>query len=165
MARIKILVNYFAYGSNMDKKDLDMWCEDHHRPRINYVSITPAKLSGYKLVFNYQSTCRKAGAANIMVSSDDRVYGLLIELNEKDLKAIRAKEGHLLAYYEILVNVETFNHVPYINVKTYKVTKEREMSTHQPPTKYYLNLITTNAKMYEFPEEYIEYLESIETID
>lgn len=57
---------YFAYGSNMDKEDLDKWCEKKNYPIITPKSIVPAKLVGYRLVFNYSSSIRNCGAANIM---------------------------------------------------------------------------------------------------
>ena len=41
-------MKYFAYGSNMDKPDLDDWCEDRGHPTVEYLNIpTLAKLEGY----------------------------------------------------------------------------------------------------------------------
>ena len=135
---------YFAYGSNMDKEDLDKWCEENGYQKIKFLSVLPAKLKGYKLTFNYFSIRRKGGAANIMESEGNCVYGLLIELTKHDLKTIRAKEG-------------------YPNI--YKVVKHCEKIKHQPPTKYYMQLIIKNARRYNLPDNYIDFLESIETRD
>jgi hypothetical protein len=46
---------YFAYGSNMDKEDLNTWCDEKKFPKITPKSIIPAKLVGYRLAFNYFS--------------------------------------------------------------------------------------------------------------
>jgi len=135
---------YFAYGSNMDKEDLDKWCEENGYQKIKFLSVLPAKLKGYKLTFNYFSIRRKRGAANIMESEGNCVYGLLIELTKHDLKTIRAKEGY---------------------PSTYKVMKHREKIKHQPPRKYYMQLIIRNARRYSFPDNYIDFLELIETRD
>ncbi|GAJ14557.1 unnamed protein product, partial [marine sediment metagenome] len=47
------MINYFAYGSNMDKQDLDKWCRRKGLPVVKFLSVFPAKLRGYKLTFNY----------------------------------------------------------------------------------------------------------------
>jgi len=159
------MIYYFAYGSNMDKEDLDKWCQKRGLPKVKFLNTSPAKLNGYKLSFNYFSTCRNAGAANIMVSKSDCVYGLLVEIGEGDLKTIRKKEGCPNYYNEICVDVEKFDGTVVRDVKTYKVVKDRERSGHQPPTRHYLQLIIKNAKKYKFPNCYIESLESIKTKD
>ena len=156
---------YFAYGSNMDKEDLDKWCEENGYQKIKFLSVLPAKLKGYKLTFNYFSIRRKGGAANIMESEGNCVYGLLIELTKHDLKTIRAKEGYPNIYKEIEVSVEKFDGTAVQGVKTYKVVKHCEKIKHQPPTKYYMQLIIKNARRYNFPDNYIDFLESIETRD
>jgi len=46
---------YFAYGSNMDKEDLNRWCQDRGRPEVTFTDVSPARLKGYKLCFNYFS--------------------------------------------------------------------------------------------------------------
>jgi len=157
------MVHYFAYGSNMDKEDLDKWCENKRKPMVTFRSISPAKLNGYKLSFNYFSSCRNGGAANIMESKKDCVYGLLIEMEKDNLNTIRTKEGYPNFYDEICVGVETFNGTLFRDVKTYKVVKSQEKPNHQPPTRYYMQLIIKNARKYSFPSEYIRFLESIQT--
>ncbi len=123
---------YFAYGSNMDKEDLDKWCENRGLPKVKFLNISPAKLNGYKLSFNYFSTTRNGGAANLMGSKNDCVYGLLVEIGEGNLETIRAKEGCPCCYKEIPVDVEKFDETVVRDVKTYKVVKNREKSDHQP---------------------------------
>ena len=162
------MVYYFAYGSNMDNEDLDIWCHSRGYSIVKFLDVTPAKLNNYKLSFNYYSKGRGGGAANIMESQNDCVYGLLIEIDQNDLKTIRIKEGcyedRPSIYNEIDIGTERLiDHKLICNVKTYKVAKNYEKNQQQLPTKYYMTLIVKNAKKYNFPVEYIKYLEAIKT--
>jgi len=160
-----VTYNYFAYGSNMDEDDLARWCRERKKPLVKFLSIAPVKLDGYKLCFNYCSSSRKSGAANIMNSKDDCAYGLLAEIKDSDLSTIREKEGCPNFYREIAVDLDTFGGLRITGVLTYKAVEQREKVNHQPPTQYYLNLIIRNAEKYGFPHHYIEYLKSIECIN
>jgi len=168
------MIHYFAYGSNMDEDDFRQWCNGNNKqnrkyPMVNFRNGRPAKLNGYKLTFNYYSCSRKGGAANMMESQKDCVYGLLMDMEDKDLETIRKKEGYSedcsqCYYNEICVSVEVDGTV-FQDVKTYKVSKCRETKEEQPPTKDYLNLIIKNAKKHLFPDDYIQHLNSIHTKD
>ena len=149
----------------MDKKDLDKLCINHKYSPISFGNVVPAKLYDFKLEFNYYSAGRCGGAANIMESKGDCTYGLLIQLKDNDLDTIRCKEGHPTNYGEISVNVQNFENSTIHGVLTYKVMKNRELLEHQPPTPYYLGLIIYNANKYDFPSNYVKYLESIKTKD
>jgi len=153
---------YFAYGSNMDEKDLKDWCKKENMPFPKWTLLGTACLDGYKLFFNYYSKKRNGGAANIMKYSDSKVYGLLFEMDECDIKTIRKKEGVPNCYEEITITVKHKDR-NIVKVKTYKVLKEKEKSGHQKPTKYYMNLILRNARINGFPSEYVRYLEGIKT--
>ena len=159
------MINYFAYGSNIDREDLDKWCRRNGVPLAKRLGEFPAKLGHYRRTFNYLSTTRNGGAANIMESAEHSVYGLLMEVKEDDVNAIRKKEGYPNHYQEIYVDVEMFDGTMIRDVRTYKVVKHLEELEHQPPTREYLQLIIGSAKRYGFPVDYIEYLKSIETKD
>lgn len=73
---------YFAYGSNMDENDLRNWCGKKGRSFPEWKMIGVACLENYKLSFNYYSTGRNGGAANLMEQPDGKVYGLLFEMNK-----------------------------------------------------------------------------------
>ncbi len=158
---------YFSYGSNMDEEDFNKWCENHGKDKIFqsiFNNIRPAKLDGYKLSFNYFSTRRKGGAANIIESHTDCVYGLLSEIENGDLDIIRKKEGYPKSYNEINVNVERLSDGIKVNdVKTYKVDENKQEKRDCPPTDKYLCLIIRNAIKYKFPFYYIEYLNQFQT--
>ena len=153
------MIKYFAYGSNMDEDDLKEWCCKKHHKIPDFQNIRPAKLNGYKLSFNYFSKCRGGGAANIMLSSNNCVYGLLTEITDDDLNTIRKKEGYSKEplkrnYDEICIDVEAEGEI-IPHVKTYKVSKSHEEPNNISPSKEYLDLIVNNSKKYRFPPEYI----------
>jgi len=148
----------------MDEADLDDWCRGKNKEIIQFHDVNPARLSDYRLTFNYYSTSRRGGAANIMPSKGSYVYGLLIKINANDLCTIRSKEGCPNKYSEINIEVELLDGTRVKNVKSYKVVKSMEKKGHQKPTRKYLNLIIKNAKKYNFPLEYISFLESFESV-
>ena len=154
---------YFAYGSNMDKEDLNTWCDKKNYPKIALKSIIPAKLVGYRLAFNYFSSLRKCGVANIMEVENGEVYGLLIEIDSDELQVIRKKEGCPNYYQEITIFVDILEGQRMVKAITYKVAKNKESNCHKPPSKYYLDLIISNAIKHQFPSFYIEALERIKT--
>lgn len=164
------MVSYFAYGSNMDKADLDEWCRYRGYPLVRCSSVSPAKLSGYRLAFNYLSETRQGGAANIMGSEGEHVYGLLLGIEDGDLDTIRSKEHYSpdrskRHYDEIHVDVETFDGRKTKDVLTYQVVRERQTPDHQPPTRAYLKLLIGNAERYGFPRHYINYLKAVPAKD
>ena len=154
---------YFAYGSNMDKEDLDTWCDENNFRKITPKSVIPAKLVGYRLTFNYFSSTRKCGTANIMEVENGEVYGLLMEIDNDELQIIRKKEGCSKCYKEVRICVDSFEGQRLGEAITYKVVKNRESNCHEPPSKNYLCLIISNAIKYRFPSFYIKALKRIKT--
>jgi len=155
------MIQYFAYGSNMDLDDLARWCEKRNKKALKPNSIKPVVLPGYKLVFNHYSETRKSGAANIMESSSDNVWGLLMEITDEDIATIQDKEGFPNTYDEkkVIVKDKAGNIIE--NVLTYKIKPGKEKSKHQPPVKEYLGFIINNGIKYGFPEEYIAMLKNM----
>jgi gamma-glutamylcyclotransferase len=152
----------------MDKKDRDSWCKKKGYKNITFINGTTARIEDYRLDFNYYSSGRNGGAANIMHSTGSSVYGLLVEINDEDLSKIREKEGFFGArndrnyYDEIEVSVKKIDGNLVGGVKTYKVAPQREEREYNPPSKEYLNLIINSAKKYGFPASYIDFLENFE---
>ena len=102
----------------------------------------------------------------MMTSEKDFICGLLSDIEENELDIIREKENYPISYVEKSIDVEQLSDGTKIhNVTTYKVAKNKETEKDQPPTKEYMDLIIKNAEKYDFPQEYIKYLESIPTKD
>lgn len=153
-------MKYFAYGSNMDKKDLEEWCKKKEKQVIVLEKISTGTLKNYSLQFNHYSITRQHGVANIMKSSGDNVYGLIFQIDETQHALIKEKEGFPLAYKEITVTISS-NNEDYECI-TYKLVEEKEKKTHQKPSKSYLELILNNARENDFPNEYIDYVNGFE---
>lgn len=151
---------YFAYGSNMDSNDFVRWCTRNSCEVPKFSDTEPAILKKYKLDFNYYSTSRQSGAANIMPEPSQSVYGLVSEISETDMAIVSKKEGFPSYYEKINVTIETLAGVTMHNVVTFKATRAREKSSFQPPSRYYLDLILANARSHGFPSHYIKELES-----
>jgi hypothetical protein len=149
----------------MDKPDLDRWCREKGYPLITLLSEPrAAMLDGWELNFNYLSAARKAGAANIRKAADKSVYGLLLEISERDYATISAKEGAPNHYEEVKppVTVRLLDgDVSVAGVKTFRVIKALEQKEFQQPSNSYLELIIRAAERYNFPEWYIAQLKAL----
>jgi hypothetical protein len=160
------LIQYFAYGSNMDEDDFNKWCENHGKEKRFediFRNIQPVKLNDYALRFNYYSINRCGGAANIMPAQGKCVYGLLMDIKDQDLAIVDEKEG-LRTYQKLTVAVKTISDsTPIPDVTTYKVVNTNETEKDCPPTIEYLHLIIKSAINNEFPIEYIRELNQIQT--
>ena len=86
---------YFGYGSNLDKDDWTKWCEERGKDPSGLKELGPAWLDEYQLVFDYYSSSRRCGAANLVrVASGMAVTpGALFEVDEYTLKLLDRKEG------------------------------------------------------------------------
>ena len=150
----------------MDCEDLLKWCVKKGKSPIVFACVSPALLKNYKLVFNHLSSSREAGAANIMESKGDKVYGLLCLVKEEDRAKIRNKEGSPNIYKEISnLTIETLDGRVITDAFTFKLKKDKEKPNHQSPTRYYLDLLIGNARKYNFPSTYIDYLKSFDCKD
>jgi len=153
---------HFAYGSNMNMKDFkDYFREKGYDPSSIQI-LGNAILRDYKLAFNYYSSNRGGGAANIMECKGKHVEGLLLEMDDDLRTPLRGKEGHPSFYREtdqLKIELEDGTVVFMI---TYVVTPEKRREGHVPPTRYYLDIILEAARKYNFSKKYIEMLENIE---
>ncbi|MBN2077469.1 MAG: gamma-glutamylcyclotransferase [Spirochaetes bacterium] len=149
---------YFAYGSNMDQEDLDRFCREQCGGSFPARAPGVAELKDYALSFNYYSGSRKGGAANIMASPGDLVYGLLFEVNEEEFEMIARKEGAPNFYetIDVLVTVGGED----IRARTFKVAPERETAFTEP-TREYMDIIIAAAEAHRFPAWYLDRLRDI----
>lgn len=137
------IINYFAYGSNMNWDDLDQWCRKKNCKPIDPGTQTDVGyIEGYKLVFDKYSETRGGGALNIKQSSGNKVYGVLFYMQKEDFTKVSKKEGE--KYKKIPVNV-VLREGRTIGAKTFKAENERELSE---PTPEYLEIVLQGAKKF-----------------
>ncbi len=91
-------MHYFAYASNLNKKQM--------RERVpDSKPMFVATLPNYKLVFAGWSRQWRGGYATIVLSRDDKVIGAIYELSERDLRRLDSYEGCPGNYNRINVTV------------------------------------------------------------
>ena len=148
------MIYYFAYGSNMNQEQMKKRCEDSKL-------IGNAVLLEYELAFTIYSPKRKCGCADIVKHENKKVFGLLYEISEQDLKALDIYEVHPKYYKRFTVTVKDQEGREY-QAETYEVVnKEKEF---QKPSQEYLQLLISAAQENNFPEEYQKFLSSFETV-
>ena len=93
---------YFAYGSNLNLRDLELWCQRLGRPPALMVNTgVPAYLPDHEVVFDYLSSSRKGGVLDLRPSVGRIVPGALFEATEEDLRTLDLKEGVPLIYRRV----------------------------------------------------------------
>jgi len=91
-------VYYFAYGTNLSKKQMQERCPDS-KP----VSIVT--LHNYKLVFVGWSRQWRGGVASIRSFREEKVLGAIYEISERDLRRLDKYEGYPNIYNRVNVKV------------------------------------------------------------
>ena len=121
---------YFAYGSNLNKKQMLERCPDSKPLFI-------ATLPNYKLVFSGWSRKWRGGVATIKLLRGERVSGAIYEVSDRDLRRLDTYEGYPNSYNRINVTVfdedgKRVEAVTYVKVGQLEETK---------PSKEYLAII------------------------
>lgn len=153
----------FAYGSNMHLYDLHRWLNSSNLPPGQIVQARAGKLIGYRLVWNYYSAVRGAGAANIEPADSD-LPGVLLQLDEVALSAIDVKEGHPTLYQRHVVSAQ-LDGGETIRAWTYIVQPDRRDMRQVAPTRHYLGLMIDGATAFALPSHHISALKALSTID
>ena len=91
-------MHYFAYGSNLNKKQMKERC-----PAARPVSIVT--LHHYKLAFSGWSRKWRGGVATIRPFRGERVLGAIYELSEEDLRRLDKSQGAPDLYTRVNIGV------------------------------------------------------------
>jgi len=135
---------YFAYGSNMNHKQMKNRCSDSH-------FLNSAFLKGYKFVYDGWSKKREGAVANIIETNgkNDIVLGGLFEISENDLNKLDYYEGYPKYYTRQKFKVEddskSYNAIVY-----FRTGKEPGN-----PSDNYRKTVLEGARNCNLPEEYI----------
>jgi len=112
---------YFAYGANLSRAHMALWCPDA-------VPLERALLCGHRLVFRRW--------ADIVPVRDERVQGALYEVNPRDLVALDEFKDHPALYHHQRVTVQTDRGC--VEALTYQMNPGNAIAFPDPD---YLNLI------------------------
>jgi gamma-glutamylcyclotransferase (GGCT)/AIG2-like uncharacterized protein YtfP len=148
------LMYYFAYGSNMDLKQMKERCS-------SATLLGSAILNNYKIAFTIFSPLRKCGCADIVKSVGSTVPGLVYEISDADMIRLDNFEGHPIHYRRFSISVKMTDGAD-INCETYEVNKKSEAIA---PSKNYLGIMLSAAETYKFPSTYTDQLRAIQTCD
>jgi gamma-glutamylcyclotransferase (GGCT)/AIG2-like uncharacterized protein YtfP len=137
----------FAYGSNLAAAEITAWC-----PAARFAGV--ARLPDHRLALNRRSIRWGGGAADIVPSRGEEVWGALYEIPDGALDALDAKEGQGWAYRRVEVDVERAGR--RIPATAYEVvSKEPE---EVPATPEYAALLVRAARERGLPDHYVSRL-------
>ncbi|NWI17460.1 GGCT glutamylcyclotransferase, partial [Crypturellus soui] len=147
---------YFAYGSNLLRERLVLSC-----PSAALRAV--ARLPDFKLAFGHHrgriSPLWHGGAATVVPSPGDEVWGTVWKMDAGHLSALDKQEGvEEGIYVPIEVNVRT----PAGEELTCRSYQMRDRVC-APPSPQYKKVICMGARQNGLPAEYQEKLEAIET--
>ena len=151
---------YFAYGSNMDWKQMKDRC-----PSAKFVCV--AKLKNYKLAFTRE--CKKGyGVSDIIRANRSHVWGVVYQIGEDDLGCLAHLEGYQPqrlenAYQrmEIMVFFKEGDTEKPLTVSAYEVVNDNKTGKNLKTSKDYKNKIIRGARFWKLPPNYMKKLKGI----
>ena len=155
----------FVYGSGMNHQELMSWLNlNNYDPKV-IVDAIPAVLHDHDLVWNYYSPSRRGGTVNIEPKKNSSVWGLLVEVEDRGLKAFDQKEGHPLYYKrdENRVSVKRSVDGRTVYAWLYRARPNKSERRDVWPTADYKEKIMQAALFWQFPQQYIEKIQRIPT--
>jgi gamma-glutamylcyclotransferase (GGCT)/AIG2-like uncharacterized protein YtfP len=145
---------YFAYGSNLDWKQMKERC-----PSAQFVCR--AVLQDHRLAFTRLSKGRDCGVADVINERGKVVWGVVYQISDYDIGALDKNEGFQPnrkrdenAYVRENYHVyEEGNIEKPLSVTIYIANKQENPP---PPNNDYKRLIVEGAKFWHLPEDYIK---------
>jgi len=128
-------VHYFAYASNLSRKQMSERCPDSQPKFI-------ATLPNYKLIFTGWSRKWRGGVASIKPFQGERVIGAVYEISPACLRSLDKYEGYPNTYSHLNVRVITEDG-DRVEAVTYI---KREQSEETQPSREYLAVIQQGYK-------------------
>lgn len=129
---------YFAYGSNLNRKQMAERCPDS-KPEF---MVT---LPNYKLIFTGWSRKWHGGVASIRPFRGEKVIGAIYEISDRDLRSLDRYEGYPAIYNRVNVMVWTETGEQVEAVTYIKVTQSEQTQ----PSREYLAVIRQGYRDWE----------------
>ncbi|MCX7705525.1 MAG: gamma-glutamylcyclotransferase [bacterium] len=134
---------YFAYGSNLNKKQMKKRCKNAKFLKRTY-------LVNYEFVYVGYSSSSSYAVATITAKKDSTVWGALYEIDEDCLKNLDIYEGYPTFYNRKIVKVyddSGNNYDAWVYIK--------DITEKKRPSENYKKIVLEGARDCELPEEYI----------
>ena len=142
---------YFAYGSNMDPKQMASRCPGAE-------ALGRARLADYELTFVWDSPGWGGGVGTVIPSSGREVWGVLWDLTDEHVESLDRYEGIAInAYIKDHVHVEAESGL--VNALIYLATDDR----FKKPSAKYIDALVKGATAFSLPTDYIEELRALRT--
>jgi gamma-glutamylcyclotransferase (GGCT)/AIG2-like uncharacterized protein YtfP len=143
-------VLYFAYGSNMNRTQMQRRC-----PSSNFVCV--ARLANYQFGITRHSRLRDCGTANVFPGPGKEVWGVVYKVSDSELLILdRFEDGYRRAIMPVCAlgdGAQPIDALIYI----------AEIEPNVPlPNSEYKRLIVEGAKHWQLPDAYIATLESLQ---
>lgn len=146
---------YFAYGSNMDAKRMQL-------RGVAFSKRVRAVLKGYRLEFNKVSSHNaREGFANIVRDENSQVEGVLYEISEDGLRKLDNYEGYPHHYNRIKVFV-LLDDGSQVEAVAYIAQPDKTREGLKPSRAYLSHLLAAEDVL---SPSYIEKLKSVRTLD
>jgi len=136
---------YFAFGANVHPATLE-------RRGVETHSARPARLDGYRLVFDMPGIPLVEPVFASVEPAEDHVWGALYELDTGALSRLRSFEG--VAYEQRVVEVECAEGRVAAQIF---VNAGRRL--RRAPSRRYLSVIIEGARLRALPDEWVARLE------
>ena len=148
---------YFGYGSNLDHVDWTKWCHRKGRNPDGLKEIGPAWLDEYYLTFDYYSSTREAGAANLKLLASGRAAtpGALFEIDADTLASLDRKEGHPNPKYYQRKIVTAYTPDGKAHQAYTYIHYAKEDNFH-PPSQEYENLIRNGLERVDLTTDWLD---------
>lgn len=149
---------YFAYGSNMDWRQMNERC-----PSARFVGL--ASLPDHRLAFTRKSIRRNCGVADAIPDCGRELWGVVYEIADLDIGQLDKTEGYRPgrdrnSYWrrECMVFLGGDDRRP-LTASIYFGDPE---ASPPPPNQSYKEQLLSGARYWHLPVEYVEQLERIE---
>ena len=150
---------YFAFGSNMDPRQMAARCPAHR-------AIGRASLADHRLCFPRRSPVRHCGTAGLLPAGGHVIWGVLYELAGSDLVRLHAAEGYAPGrraeenrhdFVEIEVRLDSASGTK-MRAFTYVA---RPDNSGAAPSADYLRHLIDGAEHHGLPNTYVAQLRSV----
>jgi gamma-glutamylcyclotransferase (GGCT)/AIG2-like uncharacterized protein YtfP len=142
---------FFAYGARMNPETMG-------NDTPGAVMIGPARLDGYRLVFNVHSRSWGGGAANAVPAIGGHLWGILWEIGEAEMKALDSFRGdeHMQQVFEVEVQAPEGP----VKATTFAVDSPERFVA---PTDRYVTMLRAVAQQQGLPEDALSEIDAAAT--
>lgn len=151
---------YFAYGSVLSLDHAREWCVSHALDSATFLGGKPAKLPGWKLVFDVPSRFWQGLVANLDEDAQSSVEGVVFEVDDVDRIAVLRKEGVATGLYRelklpVLVGDEEV-------VASVFVAEQQRRATPGPASSRYVDALVAGARERGLSPAWQQFVASLE---